>query len=239
MKKQRYEYKNEAKQLMIGKYSKVIPVLLIIGLIQGLLSWLQSEFAPKYQIGENFEMILVSEGIHILNYLMQIIIFVVTAFFTYALIKMFIDVVRGNDLKIDEIIFSGLKTEKPVKSLVLSILTSLFVILWSLLLIIPGIIKAYAYSMGFYLLNRDSSLSGKEALDKSKDITTGYKMDLFVLDLSYLGWYLLGVFTLGILWLWVIPKHLTARTLYFDEIYEKCVAPEVVEVDEDQIIYEF
>ena len=93
--------------------------------------------------------------------------------------------------------------------------------MWALLFIIPGIIKAYAYSMSFYLMKKDPNLSGQDAITKSKEYTMGYKSDLFMLDLSYLGWYFIGIFTLGILWLWIVPKHLTARVLYYDEISAK------------------
>ena len=91
--------------------------------------------------------------------------------------------------------------------------------------------KAYAYSMNFYLLYREPSLTAIDSIDKSKRLTQGYKMDLFMLDLSYLGWYFLGIFTLGILWLWIIPKHQTARVLYFDEIYIQKVASQEVKID--------
>lgn len=238
MQKQRYEYKEQAKQLMLGKYDIVIPVLLIFVAVQALLGWLQDLFAVKYDINfETFEIITISQGVPILNSLFQIISFILGAFITYAIIRLFIGIVRGETLKIEEVLLCGVKTERPTKSIVLSLFTSLFVALWTLLFIIPGIVKAYAYSMGFYLLNQDPSLSGREALDKSKEITQGYKKDLLLLDLSYLGWYFLGIFTLGILWLWIIPKHQTAKILYFDEIYATRVAPQIVQIDEESIIY--
>ena len=72
------------------------------------------------------------------------------------------------------------------------------IILWSLLLVVPGIIKAYEYSMVEYILAENPSMSSKEVLDLSRQMTAGHKGDLFVLDLSFFGWFLLGQFTLGL-----------------------------------------
>lgn len=79
--------------------------------------------------------------------------------------------------------------------------------LWSLLLIVPGIIKAYEYSMIPYLLAEDSSIEMKDAFAKSKQMTTGQKWNLFVLDLSFLGWWILGTLLCGIGNLFVEPYY--------------------------------
>lgn len=72
------------------------------------------------------------------------------------------------------------------------------VILWTFLLIIPGVIKGYEYRMAEYILAENPRMSSKEVLALSSQMTRGYKWDLFVLDLSFFGWYLLGQFTLGL-----------------------------------------
>lgn len=71
-------------------------------------------------------------------------------------------------------------------------------ILWTLLLIIPGIIKSYEYSMIPYILAENPSLSSKEVFQRTYEVTSNRKMDLFILDLSFLGWLLLCGLTLGI-----------------------------------------
>lgn len=65
----------------------------------------------------------------------------------------------------------------------------------------------------------------------------GNKSDLFLLDLSYIGWYLLSILTLGILLLWVVPRHQTARTLFFNEIYYGSI-DYVPEVEEEKVVEE-
>lgn len=99
------------------------------------------------------------------------------------------------------------------------ILMYVFIFLWSLLLIIPGFIKAYSYSMTFYILNERPELSANQAIDESRRLMKGHKFDLFYLDLSFIGWYLLaGIFTLGIGILWVLPYHYTARAAFWEDI---------------------
>lgn len=81
----------------------------------------------------------------------------------------------------------------------------LWVVLWMLLFFIPGLVKAYAYSQMFFILAECPDVGVMKALRMSKAMTKGYKWDLFVLDLSFLGWALLGACTCGILYLWLLP----------------------------------
>lgn len=74
----------------------------------------------------------------------------------------------------------------------------LYITLWSFLLVIPGIIKGYAYRMVPFILSEYPQMATKEALRLSEEMTRGHKLNIFVLDLSFFGWLLLGVFTLGI-----------------------------------------
>lgn len=80
----------------------------------------------------------------------------------------------------------------------------LWVFLWTLLLVIPGIIKAFSYSMAFYIMADNPEITVKEALNESKRMTNGHKMDLFILGLSFIGWSLLCILTLGIGYFWLI-----------------------------------
>ena len=100
----------------------------------------------------------------------------------------------------------------------LGFLILLFVFLWSLLFIIPGIVKTYAYSMAFYIKADHPEYNWRQCLDESKRITNGHKMDLFILDLSFIGWYLVGALCLGVGTLWVIPYHRTSVALYYEQL---------------------
>ena len=77
--------------------------------------------------------------------------------------------------------------------------TGIFTALWCLLLIIPGIYKAYCWRLVPYIVSEDTAITGREARELSAKLMNGNKWDSFVLDLSFLGWKILGGFTLGIL----------------------------------------
>ncbi len=91
------------------------------------------------------------------------------------------------------------------RGILASLWVSLWTIIWTFLFIIPGIVKAYAYSMTLYLVAENPELSITKALKVSMAITKGHKMDLFILDLSFIGWSILCCFTAGIGYLWLVP----------------------------------
>jgi len=102
------------------------------------------------------------------------------------------------------ILFKGF--ENFVQAMVLWLLKSVFVFLWSLLLFVPGVIKAFAYSMSMYILEEDPTMDPMLVLKKSADMMKGHKWALFCLYFSYIGWIILSILTFGILFLWVKPK---------------------------------
>jgi hypothetical protein len=88
--------------------------------------------------------------------------------------------------------------------------------LWGLLLIVPGIIKGYEYRMMPYILAENPGMDTNEVFARSKEMMTGQKWNAFVLDLSFLGWHILGIFTCGLLQLFYINPYqqLTNAELY-------------------------
>lgn len=95
------------------------------------------------------------------------------------------------------------------------LLTNVFIFLWTLLLIIPGIIKSYAYRMVPYILADNPNIGAQEAIALSNEMTKGHKFDMFVLDLSFIGWYLLGAIALLVGVLFVMPyENATNAELY-------------------------
>lgn len=122
---------------------------------------------------------------------------------------------KDGNARIDEII-SGFRNKKYLRNVGAMFLMKLFIGLWSLLFIIPGIIKAYEYSMVPYILNDNPDYTWKDALDESKLIMMGHKMDLFRLYLSFIGWALLAVFSCGIAGLfWVNPYQQSAVAEFY------------------------
>jgi uncharacterized membrane protein len=93
----------------------------------------------------------------------------------------------------------------------------LYIFLWSLLLVIPGIIAALSYSMTFYIIADDPSIKPQDALKKSKAMMNGYKEKLFYLYLRFILLAMLCILTLGIGFLWLIPYiHITMAKFYDD-----------------------
>lgn len=90
----------------------------------------------------------------------------------------------------------------------------LFTFLWTLLFIIPGIVKYYSYSMTDFIL-KDTDLSFEEAIDESIKMMKGHKMELFCLDLSFIGWHILSCLTLGIGYLFLLPYITTAHAHFY------------------------
>ena len=88
----------------------------------------------------------------------------------------------------------------------------MWVFLWSLLFIIPGIVKAISYSQMFFILAENPGLEVNKAMKISKVMTHGHKADLFVMGLSFIGWELLACLTLGILQLWITPYQFMSYT---------------------------
>ena len=85
------------------------------------------------------------------------------------------------------------------------ILMGLIVFAFTLLLIIPGIIRALAYSQTMFILAKNPNIAPLDALKKSREMMDGHKMDYFILNLSFIGWFLLCILTFGIGFFWLVP----------------------------------
>lgn len=97
-------------------------------------------------------------------------------------------------------------------------LMNLFTLLWALLLIIPGIIKAFSYAMTPYIIIDNPELSANEAIDRSRAMMRGHKFDLFYLWLSFIGWGILCIFTLGIGLFWLMPYMYTSTAAFYKDV---------------------
>lgn len=127
-------------------------------------------------------------------------------------IVLFLNVARDNSCQMGSL-FHGFSDYGRIFGTML--LQTVYICLWTLLLIIPGIIKTYSYALTPYILKDNPELSFNGAIDKSMAMMKGHKMDLFLLDLSFIGWFILGVITLCIGFLWISPYWQTARTHFY------------------------
>lgn len=99
-----------------------------------------------------------------------------------------------------------------------SFLRSLYITLWTLLFIIPGIIAGYSYAMTPFLMAENPELSASQAIAASKEMMKGHKGELFALDLSFIGWALLCILTLNIGNLWLNPYRNAAYAAFYREL---------------------
>jgi uncharacterized membrane protein len=114
------------------------------------------------------------------------------------------------------------------RALIAYILMVLFIFLWALLFIIPGIVAALSYSQTFFLLSENPQMEGLDLLRKSKALMRGNRWKLFCLFWRFFGWCLLGILSLGIGFLWIMPYIQTTMARFYDDL--KAVdAPPVLE----------
>ncbi len=172
----RAELKALAKEQISGKIGTLFLITLLSGLIGG--------------------------GLNCIPMVGSIASLIVTPMINLSVIAIYLGIVDGKQPQVSDMFC---KMDSVWKALCLNLLTVLFVYLWSLLLIVPGIVKALSYSMSPYILAENPNLTAKEALDASKQMMNGHKMELFVLGLSFIGWILLSTITFGIALIWVMP----------------------------------
>ena len=176
----RAELKSAAKEQIKGKIGVLFLVTLIIALISGVAGAILS---------------LVPFGGLVVS-------IIITPAFSLSVIRVYLNVVNGGQPEARDA-FCGF--DDFWAAFKVTFLVGLFTFLWSLLFVIPGIIKSYSYSMSLYILAENKGKPALECINESKAMTEGHKFDLFVLGLSFLGWALLCVITLGIAAIWVTP----------------------------------
>ena len=97
-------------------------------------------------------------------------------------------------------------------------LRGLYCFLWGLLFIIPGIVKAYSYAMTPYIMTEHPEMTANEAITASRQLMDGHKGELFLLRLSFIGWMILNIFTLGIGSLWLTPYIQATEAAFYREL---------------------
>ena len=195
----RVELKEWAKEKVNGKRLELLPALIIALII--------TNFSIYYGVDSNNHIKIVSIG--------WIFYFVSVGLAFY-----FIKFINDKQYEFKDIFAFS---KDFVRDLVVNILQSIFIFLWTLLLIVPGIMKAFSYALVPVLLQDEKykDTSYLDILKKSQDMMKGHRMDLFVLALSFIGWHILAIFTLGLLELWILPYQYTATYRFLYDVKEK------------------
>jgi uncharacterized membrane protein len=173
------------------------------------------------KIGILFAMFLIMFGIFIASNFVPVLgtiaNYLVGAAFTLGGAWVFLKIAKGETVSVGNIFYGFEDLWTAIKA---QFFMGLFICLWSLLLIIPGIIKAYSYSMTYFILAENKGMSVLEAITLSRKMMDGHKMDLFLLFLSFIGWFLLVVITFGIAGIWVYPYLYATFTNFYLSVKE-------------------
>jgi len=141
--------------------------------------------------------------------------FIVAGPLSLGLAMFSLSVSRGKSLKVVQI-FDGFKNFS--EAFVANLLRTVFVLLWSLLLIVPGIVAYISYSMIYFIIADDSNIEASEALKKSKQMMYGNKWKYFKLQLRFLGWAILSILALGIGFFWLVPYIQVSCAKFYEDI---------------------
>lgn len=178
-----------ARESLKGKWTIAIPAFLIIFIISMVLG-----FIPL--VGQIVSMLIAGPlvlGAAILS----------------------LNISRGQEVEVGQI-FNGFNDFG--RALLAYILMAIFILLWALLLLIPGIIAAISYSMTFYILADNPSVTANEAINMSKKMMYGYKMKMLGLSLMFFLLGILCIFTLGIGFLWLYPYMQVTMAKFYEDI---------------------
>ena len=153
-------------------------------------------------------------------------VYIIAPPLSLGLTMVYLNVTYGDEVEIGTL-FKGF--HYMGKTIALFLLIIIFTMLWSLLFVIPGIIKSYSYSMAFYILAENPEMSAREALKESQEIMKGNKMNLFILSLSFFFWLLLVTVTFGIAGIYVEPYMQLTITNFYHNIKRQPIAEAVYE----------
>ena len=219
--------KSNARDFIRGRLWMFWSVLLVVGIIESLANSL-----PQWIFGDrlsNLSDIIAGNPDNIPKEISSSVFgwyYVLNVLITIVLIPLNIGVAqnvlawsRGEDVNKWKVLFGGFNSAKIFfKQVGVVVLNTILCALWAILLVVPGIIKGLAYSMYPYVLRDEPELSVWQTLKKSEAIMKGYKGKLFLMYLSFVGWFILGAFTFGILYIWLTPYVMTSTVKFYDDV---------------------
>ncbi len=225
------EIRAESRRILQGNWGLGVAIILVVSLLGGIGGSSGSSLRTNGTIELRAAFAL---GAIIFSLLSIAYTILVSNVINYGFSISYLRMGREGKLNFEDL-FIGFKDFGRVVGMVF--IKNLFIFLWSLLLIIPGIIKSYAYSMSDYILMDNPGMSSVDAITKSKELMNGWKAKLFLLDLSLIGWWFLCLFTCGIGFLWLGSYYKTNHIVFYMELVGED-NEEVAESDEDNYIIE-
>ena len=219
--------KSNARDFIRGRLWMFWSVLLVVGIIESLANSL-----PQWIFGDrlsNLSDIIagnpdnipkeISSSVFGWYYVLNVLISILLIPLNIGVAQNVLAWSRGEDVNKWKVLFGGFNSAKIFfKQVGVVVLNTILCALWTILLVVPGIIKGLAYSMYPYVLRDEPDLSVWQTLKKSEAIMKGYKGKLFLMYLSFVGWFILGAFTFGILYIWLTPYVMTSTVKFYDDV---------------------
>ncbi|MGX7244412.1 DUF975 family protein [Enterococcus quebecensis] len=150
---------------------------------------------------------------------------IIGALFSAGISWTFLDLLREKRQEIRPFsdVFRGFAGPVVLGVICIYLLMTIFISLWSLLLVIPGIIKGYSYSQAYFVYYDSFEETGVRpgflnCITRSRQLMKGYKGQLFLLDLSFIGWHILAILTLGIGYLWLTPYIAATKAAFYENL---------------------
>lgn len=194
------EMKREAKSLLSGNWKIAILNLFLVGVLTTVVSevlfgilgggGVSSVFTSYTSESFMMEEAMIAPGPAIFSTLLSGLIGIIASIFSIGYDWSILDLIDGKKLTVESL-FQTLKSNRIFKVLGIAFVVNLFVILWSFLLVIPGIIKSISYSQAYNIYKDDPDVDIMGSIHRSKEIMDGKKWDYFKLQLSFLLWYLI------------------------------------------------
>jgi uncharacterized membrane protein len=166
-------------------------------------------------VGTFFILLLISVALQMVPIIGAIGSLIITGPFSVGIALFSLSISRNEDPRMEQI-FQGFN--HFITAMVAYLLMVLFIFLWMLLLIIPGIIATLSYGMVFYILADDKNIGASDALKKSKYMMQGFKWKYFCLFLRFFAWSILCLFTFGIGYLWLLPYMQVSMAKFYEDV---------------------
>ena len=198
-------YKNRALSALENKWGNFVAITFVYGFIIGITQILSGD----------------KDSPAILH-LIGLVLFILALPLTWGFQTLFLGAVRGGEATAKDM-FEGYNKELFSRVLTTTLLYYVYVLLWSLLLIIPGCIKSYSYAMTPYILKDNPEMKNNAAIEESMRMMDGHKLELFLLDLSFIGWAILSILTCCIGFLWLTPYMNMARVNFYEDLKKASV----------------
>lgn len=216
------DYRHQARMTMSGKYWYMFGVSLLASLITGIGNSVSNLFVSHNSSG-------VPEPT-ILGFIISLLaLLFVTMPISVGLSRFFVISKRDN-ADVSELFYPY---KNGLMNVALTMLKrEIFVMLWSLLFIIPGIVKTFSYFMIDYLLAENPNMSGRRAFEISNQAMIGYRAKAFLLGLSFIGWLFLGMLAFGFGVLLVIPYMQAAYVELYEDIKQSAIDRGIMSADE-------